>query len=84
MENMIKGKTLVAYFSASGVTEKLAKMLADAIGADLHEIQPKTPYTRKSSRSLLLAAAVWGMPMQNSRHPVKEPHSARVSGSTQM
>ena len=30
-------KTLVAYFSASGVTAKLAKMLADTIGADLHE-----------------------------------------------
>ena len=38
-------KTLVAYFSASGVTAKLAKTLADAIGADLFEIQPQTRYT---------------------------------------
>jgi len=38
-------KTLVAYFSASGVTAKLAKTLASAIDADLHEIQPETPYT---------------------------------------
>ena len=38
-------KTLVAYFSASGVTARLAKNLADAIGADLHEIRPETPYT---------------------------------------
>lgn len=38
-------KTLVAYFSASGVTAKLAKMLAGALGADLHEIQPAQPYT---------------------------------------
>ena len=38
-------KVLVAYFSASGVTAKLAKKLASAIGADLHEIQPETPYT---------------------------------------
>ena len=38
-------KSLVAYFSASGVTAKLAKNLADAIGADLHEICPQTPYT---------------------------------------
>lgn len=38
-------KTLVAYFSASGVTAKLAKTLAAAIGADLHEIQPEQPYT---------------------------------------
>lgn len=54
------GKTLVAYFSASGVTKKLAQTLADAIGADLFEIAPKVPYTRadlnwmdKQSRSTL-------------------------------
>lgn len=39
------GKTLVAYFSASGVTEKLAKTLSEAIGADLYEIRPAEPYT---------------------------------------
>ena len=38
-------KTLVAYFSASGVTAKLAAKLASAIGADLREIQPEQPYT---------------------------------------
>ena len=36
---------LVACFSASGVTAGLARTLAGAIGADLHEIQPETPYT---------------------------------------
>lgn len=39
------GKKLVAYFSASGVTAKLAKTLASVIGADLHEIQPAQKYT---------------------------------------
>ena len=39
-------KKLVAYFSASGVTAKVADMLADAVGADIHEIRPKTPYTK--------------------------------------
>lgn len=39
------GKTLVAYFSASGTTAGLAKKLASALGADLHEILPKQPYT---------------------------------------
>ena len=39
-------KKLVAYFSASGVTAKVADMLADAIGADIHEISPKVPYTK--------------------------------------
>ena len=38
-------KVLVAYFSASGVTAKLAKRLTEAIGADLHEIQPEVSYT---------------------------------------
>lgn len=40
-------KTLVAYFSASGVTKKKAKALAEAIGADLYEIKPEKPYTRE-------------------------------------
>ncbi|MBR0097789.1 MAG: flavodoxin, partial [Synergistaceae bacterium] len=38
-------KRLVAYFSASGVTERVAKNLAEAAGADLYEIKPKVPYT---------------------------------------
>ena len=51
-------KTLVAYFSTSGTTEKLAKKLADIINADLHEIKPVEKYrpadldwTNKKSRS---------------------------------
>ena len=39
-------KKLVVYFSASGVTSKVADMLADAVGADIHEIRPKVPYTK--------------------------------------
>lgn len=38
-------KKLVAYFSASGVTEKMAKTLAEVTEADLFEIQPAVPYT---------------------------------------
>ena len=38
-------KKLVAYFSASGVTGKVAKTLAIAINADLFQIEPVTPYT---------------------------------------
>jgi len=51
-------KKLVAYFSASGVTEKLAKTLSAEIGADLFEIKPVEKYTQadldwrdKNSRS---------------------------------
>lgn len=38
-------KELVAYFSATGTTAKVAHDLADAIGADLFEIAPEAPYT---------------------------------------
>ena len=36
---------LVAYFSASGVTGKVAKELAEAVQADIYEIKPAVPYT---------------------------------------
>ena len=39
-------KALVAYFSAEGTTKAVAGKLAKGIGADLHEIAPKVPYTR--------------------------------------
>ena len=53
-------KRLVTYFSASGITTKVAENLADAIGADIFEIQPEVPYTKadlnwmdKKSRSTI-------------------------------
>ena len=52
------GKTLVAYFSASGTTARVARGIADALGADVFEIEPAQPYsaadldwTNKKSRS---------------------------------
>ncbi len=51
-------KKLVAYFSASGTTKKIAEMIASAAEADLYEIKPKQPYSKadlnwmdKNSRS---------------------------------
>ena len=51
-------KKLVAYFSASGVTAKVAELLADAAGADVYQIEPAVEYTQadlnwmdKTSRS---------------------------------
>lgn len=38
--------SLVAYFSASGVTKKLAINLSESIGAEIFEIVPKQLYTR--------------------------------------
>ena len=56
----IMSKTLVAYFSATGVTKAVAEDIADIVKADLYEIKPETPYTNadlnwmdKQSRSTL-------------------------------
>lgn len=38
-------KVLVAYFSCSGVTKKLAQTLAGVVKGDLYEITPAQPYT---------------------------------------
>lgn len=53
-------RKLVAYFSASGVTAKVAEILSEAIGADLYAIEPEVPYTKadldwmdKKSRSTI-------------------------------
>lgn len=53
-------RQLVAYFSASGVTAKVAERLSEAIGADLYEIEPQVAYTKadldwmdKKSRSTI-------------------------------
>lgn len=54
------GKTLVAYFSATGTTARAAKLVAEAVDGTLYEIQPA-----KKSRLLIwtgttkLRAAVW-------------------------
>lgn len=51
-------QTVVAYFSASGVTARKAAEIAEATGAELYEIRPASPYTsadlnwqNKNSRS---------------------------------
>lgn len=51
-------KSLVAYFSASGVTKRVAEKLATAVNGDLYEIKPEKSYTNadlnwmnKNSRS---------------------------------
>lgn len=53
-------ETLVAYFSTTGVTEKVAKEIAQISGADLFAIKPEIPYTSadlnwmdKNSRSTI-------------------------------
>ena len=38
-------KTLVAYFSASGVTRRAAERLSEVVDGELYEIRPAVPYT---------------------------------------
>ena len=68
-------KTLVAFFSASGTTKRVAEKLAIATGSDLYEIKPSVPYTdsdqdwqNKARRLFCLplpAAAAWEQPLKN-------------------
>lgn len=67
-------KTLVAYFSASGVTARLAKTLSVVTGGDLCEIRPMQPYTDadlnwndKHSRSSLEMKDASARPVINGR-----------------
>ena len=57
---MGNNKVLVAYFSCSGITEHVAKVLAEVTGGDIYEIEPKIKYSDadlnwndKESRSTL-------------------------------
>lgn len=43
--NLSDHKILVAYFSATGNTERIAQKLANGLGADLYKITPQQPYT---------------------------------------
>ena len=77
------GKTLVAYFSASGVTAALAKRIAASIRADLYEIQPVVPYSDadlnwrdKSSRSFV------EMKNKKFRPPIKDTNAKIANYST--
>ena len=60
-------KQLVAYFSASGTTKKVAERLANAVGADLFEIRPAVPYTR--------ADLDWTNNRSRSSVEMNDPHS---------
>ena len=67
-------KTLVAYFSATGTTEKAAKVVAEVSGGTLYEIQPTKKYTSadldwhdKSSRSSMEMADAKSRPALSSK-----------------
>ena len=65
-------KTLISFFSASGITKEQAKKIKEAVTSDIFEIEPVTPYsdadldwTNKTSRSSV------EMNDKNFRPPIK-------------
>lgn len=60
-------RKLVAYFTATGTTAKVAETLADAIGADIYEIEPEIPYTE--------ADLNWRDANSRSSVEMNDPHS---------
>jgi len=67
-------KKLVAYFSASGVTARIAENLAESIGADLFEIVPAVRYTN--------ADLDWRNEISRSSIEMKNPASRPAIEST--
>lgn len=60
-------RKLVAYFSATGTTARLAETLAEAISADIFEIKPAVPYTK--------ADLNWQNAVSRSSTEMKDPAS---------
>ena len=70
-------KTLVAYFSASGVTKRAAEALAAEVRGDLYEIKPAVPYTR--------ADLNWNDKASRSSREMRDPASRpALSGSADL
>ena len=67
-------KTLVAYFSATGTTARVAETLAQTIGADTYEIAPEVPYTA--------ADLNWNNQASRSSVEMNDPKSRPPSGGT--
>lgn len=60
-------RALVAYFSATGTTEGVARRIAKMTGADLLRIEPATPYTA--------ADLDWNDPASRSSVEMRDPSS---------
>lgn len=67
-------KTLVAYFSCSGVTRKVGELLAEVAEADLYEIKPEIPYTT--------ADLIWTNKNSRSTIEMKDPSSRPAIATT--
>jgi flavodoxin len=61
-------KTLVVYYSLTGNTEKIARRIADALGADLEKIEVAQPYEGSYQQIVSLAE---GEVNRNYQRPIK-------------
>ena len=66
-------KKLVAYFSASGVTAKKAKALAQTADADLYEIKPDALWHSNHARTRFLFADLPLNVVKNARNTQSIP-----------
>lgn len=80
-------KILVAYFSATGTTARVARALAEVAGADLYAITPAVPYSAadlnwhdKKSRSSLEMADAASRPAIAGELPDMAPYGAVFVG----
>ena len=55
----MSGRILVAWFSAGGATARVARELAEAVGADRYEIRPAQPYTAADTGPSCEHAHLW-------------------------
>lgn len=66
-----EGAVLIAYFSWSGNTQRLAGMIQEQTGGDLFRIEMETPYTDNES-------ALSGLALQEQRNDTRPPLSTHV------
>ena len=73
-------KVLVAYFSASGTTEQVAKNLAQAASADIYEIKPAVPYATADLNWMDKKARSTVEMSNKSSRPALADKSANIAG----
>ena len=80
-------KTLICYFSASGVTKKVAERLSSLINSDIFKIEPKVPYTKedldwmnKKSRTTLEMADKMSRPEIKNKVPNIDEYNRVIIG----
>lgn len=67
-------RKLVAYFSASGVTGRVAELLAETMGADIFLIEPEIPYTKEDLDWMNMILFMWDFRFGGTWHQLSLIH----------